>query len=236
MAQVRLDRKLLDKIATKLGKDRYAINVKVSKKASKYGISSEAALILLAKELNIGTAHYQRKLDPTIQVEVRETLPILFTKEKEKSVQSVSSTGSQNKGRGKDRGVLKHAIEYLLNDQELLERCGDLLRAQRNFDRAISQATLVLEARIRAKSQPPRRLVGENLVNYAFNENLSRTVLKVSDDPQDQRGFTQILRGMVPAFRNKTHHHVTDSFTREDALRVCGFIDVLLRVVDNSKK
>jgi hypothetical protein len=45
-----------------------------------------------------------------------------------------------------------------------------------------------------------------------------------------------MLRGVVPTFRNKTHHHVADTFSRDDAMRVCGFIDVLLRVVDNSTK
>src|SRR5206468_1107234 len=106
-----------------------------------------------------------------------------------------------------------------------------------NFDRPINQATLVLEDRIRKKAQPPKRLVGENLVGYSFNENFSKTVLTVAGgDSDDQRGFTQMLRGIVPAFRNKTHHHIINSFSREEAMRVCGFIDVLLRVVDNATK
>ena len=29
-------------------------------------------------------------------------------------------------------------------------------------------------------------------------------------------------------FRNLTHHHITNQFTREEAMRVCGFIDVLV--------
>ncbi len=72
-------------------------------------------------------------------------------------------------------------------------------------------------------------------MGYAFNEEINRTVLRVaSNEAEDQRGFTQILRGIVPAFRNKTHHHITNTFSREEALRVVGFIDVLLRIVDNS--
>jgi hypothetical protein len=57
-----------------------------------------------------------------------------------------------------------------------------------------------------------------------------------SAEAEDQRGFTQLLRGLVPAFRNKTHHHITATFSREDAMRVCGFIDVMLRVVDGCAK
>ena len=109
--------------------------------------------------------------------------------------------------------------------------------APSNFDRAINQATQVLEDRIRTKAQPHKKLTGENLVGFAFNEELAKTVLQVaSKDPDDQRGFTQILRGIVPAFRNKTHHHIADTLSREDSMRVCGFIDVLLRVVDGSTR
>ena len=117
-----------------------------------------------------------------------------------------------------------------------MSRCKDILLARSHFDRPINQATLVLEDRIRNKAEPPTRLVGENLVRYAFNADLSRTVLKISNSPDEQRGFIFMIQGVVPAFRNLTHHHVTNSFTQKEALRVCSFIDVLLRVVDNSTK
>jgi uncharacterized protein (TIGR02391 family) len=237
MAKRRLDRKLLDKIAQKLGKNPYSrdVNVKVSKKAASLGISSEAALVIIAKELGIGTAHYQRKLDPTHKAEIRESLPSIFGKEHTHKKMPKIAKSKSNSGISR-KNILKSALEYLLLDDELHERCQDLLLAKSNFDRPISQATLVLEDRIRNKSQPSQRLVGEALVRYAFNPELSNTVLKISDNPEEQKGFTLIMQGMVPAFRNITHHHVTDSFSREDALRVCAFIDVLLKVVDNSKK
>ena len=235
MAKGRLDRKLLDKIAKKLGKKRTDVNVMVSKKAAKLGISSEAALIILAKECNIGTSHSQRKLDPAKQTEVRDSLPSLFAPKNVRQKGTTGKTGQVRKHANK-RTILKSAIEYLLQDEELLSRCGDVLLARSNFDRAINQATLILEDRIRAKSQPTKKMVGENLVGYAFNADLSQTVLKISDNPDDQRGFTFMLRGIVPVFRNLTHHHITNTFTCEEALRVCSFIDVLLRVVDKSVK
>jgi uncharacterized protein (TIGR02391 family) len=116
-----------------------------------------------------------------------------------------------------------------------LGRCKDLLTAASNHDRAINQATLILEDRIRKKANLPKRLTGESLVGSSFNEDPSKTLLLVEGgDADDQRGFTQILRGIVPAFRNKTHHHIVESFSQEDAIRIVGFIDVLLRVVDGS--
>lgn len=93
----------------------------------------------------------------------------------------------------------------------------------------------MLEDRIRKKAKPPTLMTGEPLVNFAFKDEMSKTVLQVgSGQADDQRGFTQILRGIVPAFRNNTHHHVSDSFSQEEAILVVGFIDVLLRVVENS--
>jgi uncharacterized protein (TIGR02391 family) len=232
-----LDLKTMTKLAKKLGKAQIiAVNSVVSRKAARLGVSAEAALIILAKEHGIGTATYQRSLDSTKQAEVRDALPTIFASEirtagKPKGVDK-KSTPTISK-----RTLLKSAVEYLIEDNELRDRCEDILLASSKFDRPINQATLVLEDRIRKKSQPTQRLVGENLVGYAFNEDLSRTVLQVaSNDPDDQRGFTQMLRGIVAAFRNKTHHHIINSFSREEAMRVCGFIDVLLRVVDNSVK
>ena len=237
-----LDLKIMSKLAKKLGKPTTtAVNKMVSARASRHGISSEAALVLLAREHGIGTSTYQRKLDPTKQAEIRDALPVFFisagrTGRKGNSVSSVKS-GRKGKPSASRKENLKSAIEFLIQDEELLGRCADLLLARKHFDRPINQATLVLEDRIRKKAQLTNKLVGENLVNNAFNEELKKTVLQVSSaDPDDQRGFTQILRGMVPTFRHKTHHHVTTNFSRYDAMRVCCFIDVLLRVVDNSQK
>jgi uncharacterized protein (TIGR02391 family) len=208
----------------------------VSKKASKLGISAEAALILLAKEHGVGTSTYQRNLDVTKQAEVRDALPSIFAPAKIVNI-SRAKNGNGTKPVISKKASLKLAIEYLIEDQELRSRCQDILMASANFDRPINQATLVLEDRIRKKAQPTAKLVGENLVGYAFNEEITKTVLRVaSNDADDQRGFTQILRGVVAAFRNKTHHHVVNNFSREEAMRVCGFIDVLLRIVDNSVK
>jgi uncharacterized protein (TIGR02391 family) len=234
-----LDRKLMGKIATKIGKkDLKIVNGLVSRKASKLGVSAEAALVILAKEHGIGASTFQRTLDAAKQGEIRDNLTTFFPVQKKSQNNGPAAKNSRPAKSGiTEKASLKFAIEYLIQDQELRARCQDILLASSNFDRPVNQATLVLEDRIRKKAQPTQKLVGENLVGYAFNEDLTKTVLCLaSNDSDDQRGFTQILRGIVPAFRNKTHHHIINSFSRDEAMRVCGFIDVLLRVVDNSTK
>lgn len=226
----------MKKLAAKTGKrDLVAVNKMISARAARAGISSEAALVVLAKENGIGTAVYLRSLDGAKQAEVRNT----GTSASTMLPRATATRGSSARTHARtptDRQRIQAAIDFVISDPDLRSRCGAPLKASSNFDIAVNQATLVLEDRIRRKAQPTQRLVGENLVSYAFNEDLSRTVLQVaSNSSDDQRGFTQMLRGAVPAFRNSTHHHII-SFSREEAMRVCGFIDVLLRVVDNAVK
>jgi hypothetical protein len=236
MPRRRLNEPLMEKLRRKLQKhDLVQVNKVISAEARRRGISSEAALIVLATKNGIGASIYQRSLDAAKQAEIYRVLS--------ESGASAPSAPARPAGRAtggrqapSDRARLRTAVDYLIADTELHSRCADILMGSRNFDRAINQATLVLEQRLRTKADPPSRMVGENLVGYAFNEDLARTVLRVaSNNPDEQRGLTQMLRGVVPAFRNSTHHHIIN-FSREEATRICGFVDVLLRVVDNAVK
>jgi uncharacterized protein (TIGR02391 family) len=227
-----LDRSLMAKLARKTGTRN--VNGLVSRKAEKLRLSSEAALVILCREKGIGTSTFQRRLEASKQAEIRDAL--LGMLPQSRITKSGAKVGQLPKPVTSKRASRKNAVEYLIQDGELRSRCQNELLASAHFDKAVSQATLVLEERIRSKAQLTG-LVGENLVNAAFNENLSQTMLRVaSGDAGDQRGFTQILRGLVPTFRNKTHHFIIKNFSREEAMGVCGFIDVLLRVVDGSTK
>lgn len=120
-------------------------------------------------------------------------------------------------------------------DEELKSRCSDILSSPGNFDRVINQATLVLEDRIRTKSQNKEGLVGIQLVNKVLNSDLKKSVLKVSENSDEHEGICHICRGIMLSFRNPTHHFVSDRFSREDALKLVAFIDNLLQIVDKSK-
>lgn len=119
-----------------------------------------------------------------------------------------------------------------IQDTELKERCADLLSAPGNFDRVINQATQVLEDRIRRKSGGEVGRSGVELINDVLRGDLAKTVLKVSEDQGEQQGITDICRGIMSAFRNPTHHQITDKFSREDALKLCVFVDSMLKIID----
>jgi uncharacterized protein (TIGR02391 family) len=233
-----LDAGILEKIAKQRGGAVNPVRVLVSKKARKLSISPQAALVLLATEHDVPTTVYQRKLTPEINAEIRAGLQNNSTKP---SIgPSSARSGNKNKRAHSvrpisDKQVVKRAVALLIRDPQLRSRCSDILLARSNFDRPINQATQILEDRIRRKAKPSTPMVGENLANYAFKENLGDTVLRVASNDADlQRGLSRIVRGMVPAFRNATHHHIVDTYTQEDALSVCFFVDLLLRAVDDS--
>lgn len=128
------------------------------------------------------------------------------------------------------------SIYNSINDDELRERCSDILTAPGNFDRVINQATQVLEDRIRKKSGLLGNNTGTKLVNTALNADIDKTILEVSTNKEEHEGVCHICRGIMLAFRNPTHHHLTDQYSREDALKFCAFIDNILFLIDHSKK
>lgn len=128
------------------------------------------------------------------------------------------------------------SLYNIISDADLKQRCSDLLTAQGSFDRAVNQATLVLEDRIRTKAGlQNENIVGKDLVNKALNADVTKAIIVISDDPQEHEGIGHICRGIVGAFRNPTHHQLLDHYKREDALRLCGFIDQLLSIIDQAK-
>lgn len=231
MSTARLDQGLLHKLAKKTGKTMQYLREQISKKAGKLSISSEAFLVLWAKKEGIGTAVYQRKLPPNIQLEIRDTLPLIFTVDRP----ILKTTAKQREKRQRKKSPLSLAIEFLIQDEELYDRCKDLIKAKRNFDRVFREATTVLEDRIK-KLSGIKNLVGTNLVGKVLNPNPNKAILKISDKKFEQQGFFNICNGLMLAFRDPTHHELSDKFTRQDALKFCGFVDSLFDILEQAKK
>jgi Protein of unknown function (Hypoth_ymh). len=226
MARAKLDHKLLEKFATKTGRKKPVLQSSISQFASKHAISSEAALVLLTKQQGIGSAHYLKNLSPDIQAQVRDTLPAMLDKPAPRRDLNNSGRAKPTKESNRQRTNVALATEYLIHDLDLRARVMDLLKARGKFDRVIREATTVLDHRIKSLSG----LNGKPLqvITKAINQEPSRAVLEFSNEPSQQEGFFNIYKGIFLAFRNVTHHELTDKFTREDALKFCGFVDLLL--------
>ena len=127
------------------------------------------------------------------------------------------------------------SIYNSIKDEELKSRCADILTASSNFDRVINQASQVLEDRIRTKSNLGRSFTGIKLINTALNSDSTKSVLIVSENNEEHEGFCHICRGIMLAFRNPTHHYLSDSFLREDALKFTAFIDNLVKILSKCR-
>jgi uncharacterized protein (TIGR02391 family) len=117
-------------------------------------------------------------------------------------------------------------------DVELRERCGDLLLAGGKFDRAIREAAVVLEDRVRAAVGGSGR-IGVPLMEYAFGAAKPR--LRLSENQREQIGAMQLYAGIMAFFRNPTGHSLKDTYSREDALRFVAMVDLLLQMVERAE-
>ena len=240
MPAARLDQALMMKLVRRTRKPLKYVREQVSKKAAKQGISSEAALILWARDLGIGTARFQRRLDPHMQEEVRAGLPSLFSGTPRNGPGTGKTRAGTQRGRRppQSRGStrvagLRAVIDYLLSDEELRRRCRDLLTARGSFDRAVREATTVLEHRLKHLAQIKGKINPEALVARVLHP--EKAVLILSEHEDEQLGFFNMVKGLMAAFRNPTHHSLNDRMTREDALRVCGFVDVTLTLLNRAR-
>lgn len=222
----RLNQTLLRKIAGKMGKDVRYVRQQVSKRATRNGIPSEAELIRWARELKIGAGRALQALPPHIQAQAYN--PATVTRTKRVPVRRVKEGESKN---SKPDPVLA-AIPVLLSDAELRDRCADVLRRPRNFDRAVASATTVLEARVRTRAGLPKRATGVKLIARALNPDPKKAILVVSDEPDEQEGFFNLCKGVTSWFRNYSHHHLDEKLTRVEALRLCAFVDLLLPIIE----
>lgn len=230
MGRERLDKTLLNKLKNNTGKSEKYLREQISKKANRLGISSEAYLVIWAKQLGIGTSIYQRKLSPSIQTEIRDVLPTIFAPRYKPTTEK-----SKKMKRGRQKSPLLLAIEYLVKDKELLDRCKDLIKAPRNYDRVFREATTVLENRIRNLSGISG-MKPSNLVSKAINPEPDKAILKISVEASEQEGFHNICKGLMLSFRDPIHHEISDKFQREDALKFCGFVDSILAILNKAKK
>jgi hypothetical protein len=226
---IRLDQHILEKLAKGIGKPEKYVREQISKRASRLGVSSEAAEILWARELHIPTARFQRNLPEPIQVQVRDLLPSVFSRPHPRE----EGSAIPKHERSRKVNALKAAIEYLLLDQELRDRCSDLIRAKGNFDRVFREATTVLDDRLKKLARITNKVNHAALAAMVLHP--KNAILRVSPDDDEQLGFYYICNGLFLAFRNPTHHKLSDKFTRQSALEFCGFVDSLLLVLEQSQ-
>ena len=95
----------------------------------------------------------------------------------------------------------------------------------------IREATTVLDDRLEKKTGIKNLNPGA-LIGKVLNPNPEKAVIEISGEKSQQEGIHGICLGIMLAFRNPAHHSFSDRFTREDALKFCGFVDTVLGLID----
>lgn len=125
--------------------------------------------------------------------------------------------------------IAERSLPSLIADDELRERCEDLLAADYHHDRVIREACVILEDRVRKAIGAGKEVVGVSLMERAFGPKSG--LLRLSDEDQEQLGAMHVYRGVMAFFRNAAGHNLIDSYTQEEALRFVVFVDLLLSMV-----
>jgi uncharacterized protein (TIGR02391 family) len=108
-----------------------------------------------------------------------------------------------------------------------------LLKARKHYDRAIREATTVLDDRLK-KLTGIRGMMPQDLIGKALNPDPAKAAIVVSSDRAEQEGFFSICKGLGLSFRNPTHHNLSNKFSQQDAMKFCGFIDAILALLNQA--
>jgi hypothetical protein len=136
------------------------------------------------------------------------------------------------------RPIVLATIEIL--DPELRSRCLDLFDmfqrdGQRDrLDTVISEATRILEDRVRRLSGAEATCVGQELAAYAFGTKTPRLI--ISDVGAEQEAAHLMYRGVFGFIRNQVHHRLTGELQPERVLQALGLIDYLIALVGGARR
>jgi len=134
------------------------------------------------------------------------------------------------------RPVLVGSIEIL--DHELRTRCLDLFnqfreagQSDRN-DTVVSEATRILENRLRIVTSCNEGRSAKQLIAQAFNPD--NPILRVSSVRAEQEATQLLFLGTFGFIRNQVQHRLLGEMPADRVLQILGWIDYLLSVISNS--
>jgi len=135
------------------------------------------------------------------------------------------------------RPVLVGSIEIL--DHELRARCLDIFnqfqeseQTDRN-DTVVSEASRILEHRLRTVLNAEDGKSAKQLISDAFNPKNPRLV--ISNVASEQEAAQLLFLGTFGFIRNSVQHKLLQNISAERTLQILGLIDYLLSLVDQSQ-
>lgn len=119
-------------------------------------------------------------------------------------------------------------------DTTLLKKCESNYKVGNDWD-MVFNAMRHMEVRVRKKGSFSSDKVGADLMEKAFKPVVG--ILKVPScaTPGEEDGFKLITKGMMMFHRNAKGHR-EEIIEREFALKIIGYVDYLLKIIDTAEK
>jgi len=116
-------------------------------------------------------------------------------------------------------------------DAELNQECGAVLEdpEMTSYWQVVNAACVILESRLRSRSQAPTTMYGARLVDHALRHTDGKLVCREHEG--EQRGIHQLCLGVMQALRNPSSHQKQEH-TRTRARQIVGIVDLLLGEID----
>lgn len=134
----------------------------------------------------------------------------------------------------------KIATTIELLDPQIRERCLDLFNTfhledqTHRLDIVITEATRILEDRIRRLSGADPNLDGLKLVAFAFGG--TNPKLKLGTIQSEQDAAHQMFRGVFGFIRNPFHHRLIEKVEKERVLQILGMIDYWIYLTESAER
>jgi len=136
------------------------------------------------------------------------------------------------------RPVILDTIE--IRDPELRKRCLDLLSQFKEdgqhdrLDTVVTEATRILEDRLRLLSAAPATSIGVELARFAFSGKTPRLI--VSEIESEQEATFLFFRGVIGSVRNSVHHRLVETYQPERVLQIVGMVDYMISIAEASRR
>jgi len=147
----------------------------------------------------------------------------------------ITSEGKDYLEELKEKGIEferpKLFLKDIVSDSRLLDSCKT---AFDNMDywNAVSNAQRHLEVRVKEKSGIDK--TGQDLMSSAFKVDGGKLTILATDDIEERKGFNFIMMGMMKFHRNQKAHKEGE-LTIETAYQIIGYVDYLLKIVEESE-
>lgn len=139
-------------------------------------------------------------------------------------------------GAVRPKAVVIRSIELL--DTELRDRCLDLFNQfeesgqSERHDTVVTEATRILENRLRILTRSTDGAIGNELVARAFAG--TKPLIRVSEVVAEQEAVHLLFRGAFGFIRNRVHHKLLSDLAPERVLQILGLIDYLISVANTA--